>query len=135
MYAVACKRFTLRVLLTITILYTAGSAFTYLGYTSRTAALVIEAVAGLGLALSQMPLHDLASRATPRGCEAMGYSVILSAWNIGLSLSDVVGSRLYGHYHLDFRSLVWINACTTALVLLAIPFLPNRLVGTTETQW
>jgi len=38
-----------------------------------------------------------------------------------MSLSDVFGSWLFAHYQLNFMNLVWLNAGTTALALVAIP--------------
>jgi hypothetical protein len=49
-----------------------------------------------------------------------------------MSLSDVFGSWLFTRYHLNFMNLVWLNAGTTALALLAIPLLPAAIVGRRE---
>ena len=106
-----------------------ASTLFYLGYHSWVSALMIESLAGFVGTLAQLPLFDLAIRATPRGSEAFGYSLMMSVWNIGMSLSDVFGSWLFAHYHLNFMNLVWLNAGTTALALLAIPFLPARIVA------
>ncbi len=57
---------------------------------------------------------------------------MVSAYNISLNLSDVVGSRIWVSLHRQFDWLVAINAGTTLLVLIAIPFLPSRLVGERE---
>jgi predicted MFS family arabinose efflux permease len=97
-------------------------------------ALVVEGLAGMGLTLAQLPLFDLAARATPKGSEALGYSLMIALWNIGLSLSDIIGSALFEKYGLTFMNLVWVNAGTTALVLVVIPFLPGRLVDKKEGE-
>ncbi|MCF7734441.1 MAG: hypothetical protein K9N23_22350 [Akkermansiaceae bacterium] len=91
------------------------------------------ATAGL-LFLVQMPLFDLAARATPKGSEALGYSIIISVWNWGLLCSDLLGSALYENYRLPFKTLVWINAATTLVVLVAVPFLPKLLVDRREEE-
>ena len=44
--------------------------------------------------------------------------------NFTHALSDLLGAWLYDHLHLTFRDLVWLNAGTTILVLVAVPFLP-----------
>jgi hypothetical protein len=36
---------------------------------------------------------------------------------------------LIDQYHVSFFSLVWLNAGTTAVVLLVIPFLPRMLMN------
>ena len=132
LYPFVCRRFRLRVLLALAIVCTVASNLTYLGYLSRNSAMIIEGLAGLGLTLAQLPLFDLAARATPKGSEALAYSLIIACWNWGLSLSDVLGSWLFDKFALTFMNLVWINAVTTALVLVVVPFLPGRLVDGKE---
>jgi predicted MFS family arabinose efflux permease len=77
-------------------------------------------------------VDDLAARGTPRGSEALGYSVMMSVWNLTNSLSDWVGSTLFTKYGFGFTHLIWLNAGTTALVLLVIPFLPRELLNKTD---
>jgi hypothetical protein len=43
-----------------------------------------------------------------------------------------VGSRLYSHYHLGLKSLVWINAVATLAVVLFVPLLPKSLLEARE---
>ena len=85
-------------------------------------------------ALVQMPFFDLAVRATPKGSEALGYSIIVSVWNWGLFCSDLIGSALYEDKHCNFKQLVWLNAGTTLIVLVAVPFLPELLVDRREEE-
>jgi predicted MFS family arabinose efflux permease len=127
-YVYFCKRLTLRQLLYGSITLTAALSLLYLGYNDRNSAMLIEAVYCFVLSLAQLPLYDLAARATPKGSEAVGYSVIISVWNWGLFFSDLLGSGLYEKFHMSFKSLVWVNAGTTLLVLIAVPFLPKLLV-------
>jgi hypothetical protein len=67
-------------------------------------------------------------RSTPRGCESLGFSLMMSARNLALGGSDVIGSRLVDSHGWVFHQLVWLNAGTTALVLLFIPFLPRSIM-------
>ena len=133
-YVYFCRRLSLRQLLYGSVFFTAALSLLYLGYNDRNSAILIEAVYCFVLSLAQLPLFDLAARATPKGSEAVGYSIIMSVWNWGLFFSDLIGSGLYEKYHMTFKSLVWVNAGTTALVLLAIPFLPALLVDHKETE-
>jgi carbon starvation protein CstA len=71
---------------------------------------------------------DLAVRSTPRGCEALGFALMMSIRNFGISMSDVVGSKMMDQYHFSFDSLVIINAATTTVILLFIPFLPREII-------
>ena len=133
-YAYLCRRLPLRQLLYGSVFFTAALSLLYLGYNDRNSALIIEAVYCFALSLAQLPLYDLAARATPKGSEAVGYSIIMSVWNWGLFFSDLLGSALYEKYHMTFKNLVWVNAGTTALVLFAIPLLPRLLLDQKETE-
>jgi predicted MFS family arabinose efflux permease len=95
---------------------------------------VITALAGVTQTLAMLPVYDLAARGTPPGSEALGYSVMMSVWNLTNSLSDWTGSTLFTRYGLTFHHLVWLNAGTTALVLLAVPFLPSALLRSRDGE-
>ena len=148
LYPFFCQRFRLRTLLALAILCTIVTNLAYLGYCSHTTAMIIEGAGGLGFTLAQLPLFDLAARGATRGSEALAYSLMIAMWNVGLAISDVIGSMLFEGFRctvplvnltlqlpsLTFKDLVWVNAGTTALVLLAIPFLPGRLVDRKEGE-
>ena len=74
---------------------------------------------------------DLAARATPKGCEGLGYSLMLSIRNVAIFGADVVGSYLADHKW-SFTNLVYLNAGTTAIVLILLPLLPNALMRSTD---
>jgi hypothetical protein len=132
-YIWLCRRWPLRLTLIGGILLNAAAALLYLGYRSAPAALVIDTTAGFVVALGTLPLYDLAARATPAGSESFGFALMMSIRNIALyGVSDVVGSLLYGRFHLGFDKLVWINATSSAAVLLFVPFLPAGLLAARE---
>jgi len=133
-YGYFCKRLSLRPLLYGGILFSGLISLLYLGYNDFNSALLIEAAYFFAYALVQMPLYDLAVRATPKGSEALGYSIIISVWNWGLLCSDLIGSALYENRHCNFKQLVWLNAASTLLVLVAVPFLPKLLVDHREEE-
>ncbi len=133
-YGFFCRRFSLRPLLYASVLFTGLISLFFLGYNDFRSALLIEAAYYLAYALVQLPLYDLAARATPKGSEALGYAIIVSVWNWGLFFSDLIGSALFEKQHLPFKQLVWLNAATTLLVLIAIPFLPKLLVDRREQE-
>ena len=54
---------------------------------------------------------------------------MMSARNFALGGSDVMGSWLIDSWGWAFHQLVWLNAGTTALILLFIPFLPRAIVN------
>lgn len=128
LYRLACTQLSLRRLLVLSIVVHVLGTLTFLAYHSHGTALVITAIESMTNALAILPLYDLAARATPKGSEALGYSVMMSVWNLTQGLSNVSGSWLSDHFHLQIPQLVWINAGTTALVLLFVPFLPKALM-------
>ena len=127
-YGVICRRFNLRQLLTSAITVNALATLLYLGYTGTTAPF-IHALSGFAVVLSELSLMDLAVRSTPRGCESLGFSLMMSARNLALGGSDVLGSKLVDSYGWLFHQLVWLNAGTTALVLVFIPLLPKVIMS------
>jgi Na+/melibiose symporter-like transporter len=129
-YGWLCRRVPLRVLLIGGILLNAGSTLGYLAYASLASAMAITLVAALLGSIAVLPIYDLAARATPRGSESFGYALLMSVQSLTtLAISDPLGATLYGHFHITFPSLVWINATSTAAVLLFVPFLPRALTA------
>ena len=131
-YLPICRRFPLRKLLYIGIAINALGSLLYLQYNSANTALVIETLYGFTTGIAFVPILDLLARATPKGNEALGYALMFSFGNFSLALSDVVGSSMYESFHKNFANMVWLNTGTSALALLAIPFLPALLVNNRE---
>jgi hypothetical protein len=63
--------------------------------------------------------------------EGLGYSLMLSIRNVALFGADIVGSNLADHKW-PFASLVYLNAGTTAIVLVLLPFMPAALMHTKD---
>ena len=126
-YAVICSRFNLRTLIIFSIAANAAGTLMFLSYTTSDA-YAVHAVTGALSVLSELSLMDLAVRSTPRGCEGLGFALMMSVRNFGIAMSDVIGSKLMDQAHFSFTTLVLINACTTAAVLLFVPALPRALV-------
>jgi hypothetical protein len=105
----------------------AGGTLLYLFYSKWTRAIFIESQNGFFFSLAELALLDLAARATPKGCEGLGYSLMLSIRNVALFGADVVGSYLADR-NWPFANLLYLNAGTTAIVLLLLPFLPAALM-------
>ncbi len=126
-YAVICSRFNLRTLIIFSIAANAAGTLMFLSYTASDA-YAVHAVTGALSVLSELSLMDLAVRSTPRGCEGLGFALMMSVRNFGIAMSDVIGSKLMDQAHFSFATLVLINACTTAAVLLFVPALPKALV-------
>lgn len=64
----------------------------------------------------------------------MGYALMMSARNIALFGADWVGSKLLEKVHLPWNDLVWLNAGTTLVCLLLVPFLPSVLMRKREGE-
>jgi predicted MFS family arabinose efflux permease len=134
LYGLLCVRVRLRPLLALGIVCSTAATLMYLFYRSGTAAILIEAQNGFFLTLAELPLMDLAARATRKGGEGLGFALMMSVRNGALALSDIIGSHLVDQYQIGFLHLVWLNAATTALVLLAVPFLPHALMDRSDGE-
>jgi len=133
-YAWWCRKSPLRVSLYAAIFLTSLSALPYLFYTSSLPrAMAIESGGTFLQYLAYLPLFDLAVRSTPKGSEALGYSVLLSVWNIGLMIGGKTGPMLYQRVlHKDMNSLIWLNAGVTLAGVLLVFLLPKALVERRE---
>ncbi len=134
LYATMCRKMPLRTMMYIAMAVNAVLTLSYLFYTSATHAMFIEAQNGFVGTLAELAMMDMAVRATPKGCEAMGFSLMMSVRNTGIGVSDILGSRLIEHYHFTFFNLVWLNAGTTALVMIAVPFLPKLIMDSSDSK-
>ena len=103
----------------------------FLVYTSGTAPYV-HGVVGFMSIVTEAAIMDLCIRSTPKGCEALGFALLISVRNFGISMSDVIGTQMIDAYHIAFNSLVVVNAATTILVLAFVPFLPKALISRRE---
>lgn len=128
LYAYTCTRMPLSRTLALSVVLSAVGSLLFLGFHSHLSAVVIQAASGILGIFASVALMDLAARATPRGGEAMAYSLLMSAFNLGLTASDLLGSWLYDKQHVPLPTLIWISAGTTLLVLLAIPLLPRAVL-------
>ncbi len=131
-YAALCRKLNLRTLLYISIVVSTLTTLCYLFYRSGTAAVIIESQNGLIATVAELALMDLAARATPRGSEGFGFALMMSVRNGAQALSDIFGSWLIDQHHVSFFKLVWLNAGTTALVIIVIPFLPSILIDRSD---
>ena len=93
-------------------------------YSSFTRAQWIDGLNGFAYNLAELALMDLAIRATPRGSEGMGFSLMMSVRNLALGGTDWLGSKLLDDFHFAFNSLVVANSLTTLLAVPLIFLLP-----------
>lgn len=127
LYYPACRRFNLRTLVAVSIVLHTLGALCYLGYKSENSAMVIAAIWGATHTMAMLPVYDIALRATPRGSEAIGYALMMSMWNLTNAFADVTGSFIFDFLGRDLTPLIWIDAMTTLVVIVAVPFMPRAL--------
>ena len=129
LYGALCGRVPLNRLLGPSMIFSTLGSLLYLGYHSHRAAVGVEGVNGFLNVAVEIALLDLAARATPRGSEALCYSLLISALNLGGSLSDLFGAWLYDKQHIPLPDLIGINVITSLLPLLALPLIPRALMA------
>lgn len=133
-YGYAAKRLSLRSLLFIGISVSTLTNLLYVFYASVPLAFAIDTINAVGFSLAELALMDLAVRATPRGSEGLGYSLMLSVRNLALFGTDVLGAKLLDSYGWSFNSLVFANSATTLLALPCVFLLPAAVVRRHDGQ-
>jgi predicted MFS family arabinose efflux permease len=134
LYAFLCKRINLRNLLFLCLTLGTAGGLAYLFYFSVPMAFVSEACWGFGFVMAECALCDLAVRATPKGSEGLGYSLMMSVRNFALFGTDMFGSMLMDKYHIQFTSLILANAATTAITVPLVVLLPLALVSCKDAE-
>jgi Na+/melibiose symporter-like transporter len=137
LYAYFCRKLSLRPLLLAGILFNAISSLLYLWYRTPQSAMIIDMANGFLAILGVLPLFDLAARATPKGSESFGYALLMSVYNIAVfAISNPVGSWLYelpsAGWHHNLTRLICLNAGTSLVALILVPFLPRILLSQRE---
>ena len=134
LYGVAIRRFSLKAMVVFSIVTAGLGSLLYVTsiYDSYSHAVFVEAQSGFFGSFVEISLLDMAARATPKGCEGLGYSLILSARNFALQGAQVIGSALSDH-KVSFDRLVIINVATTLFVLVLIPLLPKGMMSARDT--
>lgn len=128
LYYPMCRRYNLKLLVALSILVHSLGVLFYLAYQSKEAAILITALSGVTGTLAMLPVYDIAARATPKGSEAIGYAVMMSVWNLTNMWADVAGSFLFDKVlGQQLTPLIWVDAITTLIALIAVPFMPRAL--------
>ncbi len=133
-YAFLARRAPLRTLLAFGITANAAGTLLYMFYNSLAAAWIIDFQNGLIGGFAEVALIDLAARATPAGCEGLAYSLMMSARNLSLFGGDKLGAYFSDTYHVSWNTMVIVNAATTAVVLVILPFMPRKIITSRDGQ-
>ncbi len=134
LYASLCRRLSLRRLLPWCLAFGAAANIGYLFYTTLTRAGFIEALNGFAYALAELAIMDLAIRATPEGCEGLGFSLMMSIRNFALFGTDWIGSKLIEQFHWPFDRVVLANALVCAVTIPFALLLPATLVRRRDSE-
>ena len=126
------RKLSLRTLLMIGVVTAGASTFLYLTYDTYQKAMFIDFLSGLFGGFAEVAIVDLAARATPAGCEGLGYSLILSCRNLALFGADFLGSKLADDQHWSWGTMVTLNGATTLVVLILLPFIPRIVLASRD---
>ena len=133
-YGLACRRWSLRPLLLVCVVGAAAAGFSLLFYSTIAEAQAATAVKAFGYTLAELALMDLAIRATPRGSEGLGFSLLMSVRNVVLFAADWLGSAMLERFHLSFSTLVIVNSAATLVIAPAVLLLPRVLVRGRDSE-
>ena len=133
-YGFLIKKFSLRSMIFLGVATAGTFTLFYLFYNSKNAAVLIDGQNGFFFTLAEISLMDLAARSTPVGCEGLGYGLILSIRNLALFGADYVGSYFADKQHIPFNTMVYVNAGTTLIVLILLPFLPAAVMRSRDAM-
>jgi hypothetical protein len=134
LYASLCRRLSLRYLLPWCLGFGAAANIGYLFYTTLTRAEFIEGLNGFAYALAELAIMDLAIRATPKGCEGLGFSLMMSIRNFALFGTDWIGSKLIERFHWPFDRVVLANALVCAATIPLALLLPAVLTRRRDAE-
>jgi hypothetical protein len=126
--AFAAKRFMLRHLLIACIVIGASSQAAYVFYNTYSGARFIDSFNGFGYTLADLAMMHLAVRATPVGCESLGFAILMAVRNFGLFGGDWLGATLQDHFHWSFHTLAAINGAGSLLAIPLVLLIPAAVV-------
>jgi hypothetical protein len=112
----------------------ASGQASYAFYHSYSNALFIDSYWGISYTLAEVAMMHLAVRATPVGCEALGFALMMAVRNFGLFGGDWFGASLQDHFHLTFHALAAINGAGSLLALPVMLLLPAAIVRGKDGQ-
>jgi len=119
-YAPLSRRVPLRRLINLFIGLATVGTLAYLVYGDWVSALIIDVLFGCIGMITRLSILDLAAKSCPSHIEATFFAFLMSVYNGGTLISEIVGARLYDTY--GYTPLVLVSATTTAAVWLLVPF-------------
>jgi hypothetical protein len=135
-YFPVCRRFKLSNVVAVGIIIHTLGGLCFLFYRSWETAIIVTAISSVTSTMVMLPVYDIAIRATPKGSEAIGYAVMMSVWNLTNAWADWLGSFLWQRLKdsafaatmgTPIGPLILIDAISTIIVIVAVPFMPKAL--------
>jgi predicted MFS family arabinose efflux permease len=121
LYGAFSKNFPFRWVLNSAIGAGVVSTLGYLGYVGPSSAIVLGAAFGAVGMVATLAFLDLAARACPKQAEGTFFALLMSVYNGGTQLSQIIGGWLYDQ--VGYTNLILVSASFTALCWLLVPLL------------
>jgi predicted MFS family arabinose efflux permease len=131
-YGAIGRKLELRTLLATGLAGVSAGLWAYVFYRSLAAAVVIELLQGFLLTMAGLALMEAAVWATPKVAAAVGFAVLMSALNLGVTTGDVLSTILMERWPIGFYGLMQIYAAAAATMLGALLILPKNLFARRE---
>jgi MFS family permease len=131
LYWLFAKRVPLRILLHGSVIFMVLSSLVYIGLGTKTSAIIISFSYGLIYMVTSLTQLELASRYCPPAAAGTVFALLMSLSNLSVSLSSILGGRLYEAWKLSFGAstayslLVVAGAGFTAACWLLVLFFPK----------
>jgi len=132
LYGLFAKRVPLRILLHGSVFFMVLSSLVYIGLGTETSAIIISLVYGFTLMVTTLTQLELAGRYCPPAAAGTVFAILMSLFNVSISLSSIMGGWFYEAWKISlgvdtaYSLLVVVGAGFTALGWLLVPFFPKR---------
>jgi len=132
LYGALSKDFPFRWILNSAIGVGVVSTLGYLGYVGPYSAIVLDAAFGAVGMIATLAFLDLAAKACPKQAEGTFFALLMSVYNGGAQLSQIIGGWLYDQ--VGYTNLILVSAAFTALCWFLVPLLKLEELETQGRQ-
>ena len=132
LYGVFSKSFPFRWILNSAIGVGVVSTLGFLGYVGPYSAIVLDVAFGAVGMVATLAFLDLAAKACPKQAEGTFFALLMSVYNGGAQLSQIIGGWLYDQ--VGYTNLILISAAFTALCWFLVPLLKLEELETQARQ-
>jgi predicted MFS family arabinose efflux permease len=118
------RRITYDKLLRLIVITGAGSTLLYVFFRDARSALIITVVTALVGVITFLGTLTIAAKACPKYAEGTVFALLMSVFNVGSQVGDIIGSKLYPY--LGYSWLVVISAAFTAAMWFFLPLVKEK---------